>query len=136
VIGTKIGARLRAERVRRNLSQADLEGRCGLPRCRISWLEKGHVVPTIETLEKLCGGLEMPLYQLFRDSELAEVSRAERIAAKGKVGSKRGGRSGILGELRQELRSLCEDDQDLLLYIARGLANRRKRNSLREGRRG
>src|SRR6266481_894709 len=116
-----IGGRLKAEREARGFSQADLEERCGLPRCRISWLENGRVVPTIETLEKLCGALEIPLYQLFRDVERpAETSTAsERIVAKGRVRPRRAGRPGFLAELRQELRRLCEDDQDLLLYIAR-----------------
>jgi transcriptional regulator with XRE-family HTH domain len=133
-----VGARLRAERKARNLSQADLERGCGLPRCRISWLENGRVVPTIETLEKLCGALGIPLHQLFRDVEQpAETSTAtERIVAKGRRSSKRVGRRGFLAELGRELRSLCEDDQDLLLYIARTLANRGFRRSSPERRQG
>ena len=38
-------------------------------RCYISRVENGHTVPSIETLEKLARALEVPLYQLFYDSE-------------------------------------------------------------------
>src|SRR6266446_4847649 len=62
---TNVGARLRAERKARNLSQADLERRTGIPRCRISWLEHGRAVPTIETLEKISDALEIPVYRLL-----------------------------------------------------------------------
>src|SRR5260370_38104120 len=121
-----IGGHLKAEREARGFSQADLEERCGLPRCRISWLETGHAVPTIETLEKLCEALEIPLDQLFREGDQPAKARtaSERIVANETVRSKRAGRRRFLAELRQELRRLCEDDQDLLLYIARALAKR------------
>ncbi len=121
-------------------SQADLEERRGLQRCRISWLENGRAVPTIETLEKLCDALETPLDQLFREGDQpAETSTAtERIVAKRRRSSKRVARRGFLAELGQELLRLCEDDQDLLLYIARALAKREFQPSLlgrRHGRR-
>jgi transcriptional regulator with XRE-family HTH domain len=32
-------------------------------------VENGHTVPAIETLEKMAGALEVPLYQLFYDGE-------------------------------------------------------------------
>src|SRR5258708_10840644 len=60
-----VAARIRAERKAQNLSQADLEQRTGLPRCRISYLENGRAVPTIETLERLSDALEIPLHQLL-----------------------------------------------------------------------
>jgi transcriptional regulator with XRE-family HTH domain len=122
-----VGGRLKAERKARRFSQADLEQRCGLPRCRISWLENGRAVPTIETLEKLCDALEIPLHQLFGEGDQpAKKARtaSERIVAKGRGRSRRTGQRRFLTELRQELQRLCEDDLDLLLYIARTLANR------------
>ena len=63
----KVGARIRAERKAKNFSQADLERRCGLPRCRISWLEHGKAVPTLETLEKIADGLGIPMYVLLME---------------------------------------------------------------------
>jgi transcriptional regulator with XRE-family HTH domain len=64
-----VGARIRAERKAKNFSQADLEKRCGLPRCRISWLEHGKAVPTLETLERLADGLGIPVHRLLMEEE-------------------------------------------------------------------
>jgi transcriptional regulator with XRE-family HTH domain len=57
--------RLKQIREWRNLSQGDIEQRTGLLRCYISRVENGHTVPSIETLEKLCRALQIPIYQLF-----------------------------------------------------------------------
>lgn len=64
-----IGERLRQIREQRNLSQADLEHKTGLLRCHISRIENGHLIPGVDTLEKLARGLKIPLYQLFYDQE-------------------------------------------------------------------
>ncbi|PYU17910.1 MAG: hypothetical protein DMG32_26915 [Acidobacteria bacterium] len=56
-----IGDRLRALREQKNLSQGQIEKRSGLLRCYISRVEHGHTVPSIETLEKMCRALEIPL---------------------------------------------------------------------------
>jgi len=64
-----VGARLWAERKARNLSQADIERRTGFPRCRISWLENGRAIPTIERLEKISDALEIPVYRLLYDGD-------------------------------------------------------------------
>jgi transcriptional regulator with XRE-family HTH domain len=121
-----VGARIRAERKARNLSQADLERRTGLPRCRISYLENGRAVPTIETLEKLSDALEVPLCQLFYDGlQPAQGSTAPR--ANGLNGHRRHtlNRTGqVLRQLRQHLSKMGEDDQELLLFIARKIASR------------
>ncbi len=60
----------------------DVERRCGLLRCRLSWLEKGHAAPTIERLEKPCDVLEIPLEQLFRDGEQTARQDTGRLLAK------------------------------------------------------
>jgi transcriptional regulator with XRE-family HTH domain len=61
--------RLRELRESKNLSQGDIEKRTGLFRSYISRVENGHTVPAIETLEKFARALEVPLYQLFYDSD-------------------------------------------------------------------
>lgn len=64
-----LGSRIRIVREERKLSQGDLEKRTGLLRCYISRVENGHTVPSIETLEKIAGALEMKLYQLLYDGD-------------------------------------------------------------------
>src|SRR5712671_4006396 len=120
-----IAARLKAERKARKLSQTDLERRSGLPRCRISSLENGRAIPTLETLERISDGLGIPLQQLFSDGkQSAELMVLEGVAANGRDGRSRIGQARFEAKLRKELHRMGEEDQDLVLYIARGLARR------------
>jgi len=64
-----IGGRLCTLRKQRGFSQGDLETATGLMRSYISRVERGHTVPSIETLERLAGALGVPLYQLFYEGE-------------------------------------------------------------------
>ena len=64
-----MGERLRTIRESKKLSQGDIEKRTGLFRCYTSRVENGHTVPSLETLTKYAQALEIPLYQLFYDSE-------------------------------------------------------------------
>src|SRR3981189_1264551 len=64
-----IGDRLRALRAQKKLKQGDIYKRTGLLCCYISRVENGHTVPAVETLEKFARALEVPLYQLFYDSD-------------------------------------------------------------------
>jgi len=49
------------------MSQGDIEKRTGLLRCYISRIENGHTVPSVDTLEKMAGALETPIYRLVTD---------------------------------------------------------------------
>jgi transcriptional regulator with XRE-family HTH domain len=115
---TNVGARLRAERKVRNLSQADMEGRTGIPRCRISWLENGRAIPTIETLEKISDALEIPLYQLFYVEGGVAWAGAVPEGVQRNPGVTSGSAS-ARSELGSLLRRLNEKDRQTLLYLAR-----------------
>jgi transcriptional regulator with XRE-family HTH domain len=127
-----VGARLRAERRARNLSQADLERRTGLARCRISWLEHGRAVPTIETLEKIADALEIPVYRLLYDGDDAAqaMQRSGEAAANGNRRRSRKNEVQMLRELREQVSRMREDDRRLLLFIARKMAGRVPRGSV------
>ena len=64
-----IGQRLREVRKSKDLSQGDIEKRTGLLRCYISRVEHNHTVPSVETLQKMANGLEVPLHVLLHDGE-------------------------------------------------------------------
>jgi transcriptional regulator with XRE-family HTH domain len=64
-----VGDRLRALREAKNLSQLEIEERTGLLRSYVAGVENGETVPTVETLENIACALEVPLYELFYDSE-------------------------------------------------------------------
>src|SRR5271170_4648596 len=64
-----IGSRLRDLREGKGLSQGDVEKSTGLLRCYISRIENGHTIPSLETLERFAGALDVPLYKMFYAGE-------------------------------------------------------------------
>lgn len=61
------GQRLRATRVKAGYSQADLEEISRIPKARLSRYENGHVVPSIQTLERLARALGVSEASLLGD---------------------------------------------------------------------
>jgi transcriptional regulator with XRE-family HTH domain len=123
-----IGTRLRQLREQKQMSQGDIEERTGLLRCYISRVENGHTVPSLETLERFAGVLDVPLYQLFYSGEEApptpsltpRKSLEEMIADN----SANGEDAQFLLKLRTILSRLAEPDRDVLLSLAKRLAIR------------
>ena len=121
-----IGERLRSLRQQKELSQGDIEKRCGLLRCYISRVEHGHTVPSIETLEKLARALEVPLYQLFYEGgkppELPNLPK-RKTADEITFGSSSKGKRFLL-KLHSFLGRISEADKKLLLLMAQKMAKR------------
>ena len=65
-----IGTTIRAFRLQKGMSQGDIEKRTGLLRCYLSRVENGHSVPSLETLQKIAGALDLPLSQFFSEEEI------------------------------------------------------------------
>jgi transcriptional regulator with XRE-family HTH domain len=63
----EVGERLKAVRESKQLSQGHIEKKTGLLRCYVSRVENGHTVPSIETLAKWTGALEISMSQLFAE---------------------------------------------------------------------
>lgn len=70
----QIGVTIRGYRLQRGMSQGDIEKRTGLLRCYLSRVENGHTVPSLETLQKIAGALDLPLGQFFAEDPIKEVS--------------------------------------------------------------
>jgi transcriptional regulator with XRE-family HTH domain len=70
----EIGVTIRGYRLQRGMSQGDIEKRTGLLRCYLSRVENGHTVPSLETLQKIAGALDLPLGQFFAEDPIKEVS--------------------------------------------------------------
>jgi transcriptional regulator with XRE-family HTH domain len=119
-----IGDRLRTLRVERNLSQGDIEKRTGLLRCYISRVENGHAVPTIETLEKMARALEIPLYVLFYDGE-EPPKLINPQTADNNLGGNSGKEYRVLHNFWRLLSKVNEDNQHLLLCLAKQMALRK-----------
>jgi transcriptional regulator with XRE-family HTH domain len=120
-----IGNRLRALREEKRLSQGEIQKRTGLLRAYISRVENGHSVPAVETLEKFARALEVPMYQLFYDSE--EPPKLMDLP-KRKGDSNLFGASGkdarIMEKFRRFLSKTDARNQGVLMLLAKKLARR------------
>jgi len=68
-----IGTTIRAFRLQKGMSQGDIEKRTGLLRCYLSRVENGHTVPSLDTLAKIAGALDLPLSQFFSEEIVRDV---------------------------------------------------------------
>jgi len=121
-----IGGRLREMREAKKLSQGDVEKRTGLLRCYISRVENGHTVPAVETLGKLARASDVPLYQLFYESEeppkLPDLHK--RKASQEDAWGSSGRDARFLTKLRRLLGKSSDEDRKLILHMAQKMANR------------
>ena len=62
-----IGETIRTYRLQKGMSQGDIEKRTGLLRCYLSRVENGHTIPSLDTLAKIAGAMDIPLAQFFAD---------------------------------------------------------------------
>jgi transcriptional regulator with XRE-family HTH domain len=110
------------------MSQGDIEEHTGLLRCYVSRVENGHTVPSLETLERFAGVLDVPLYQLFFSGDEAPPTpnltpRRTLDELTGDNGDK-GIDAQFLLKLRNLLGRLAEPDRDVILSLAKRLAAR------------
>lgn len=106
-----VGARLRAIREQKGLSQRQLAQRAGVTNGTISLIEQNRTSPSVASLRKVLGGIPMTLAEFFADdsmppaeqmffraAELVELASDIPAARKGhisyrQVGDLRGGRT-------------------------------------------
>lgn len=68
-LSMNIGGTIRDYRLHKGMSQGDIEKRTGLLRCYLSRVENGHTVPSLETLQKIAGALDLQLSEFFAETE-------------------------------------------------------------------
>ena len=126
-----LAERLRAVREGKHLSQGEVQKRTGLLRSYISRLENGHSVPTLQTLEKLARAMEIPLYQLFHDSEqppekpiFPDLNGSKGAARKSSAKDRR-----LLGRFGELLGRIENGDRQLLRLMAEKMARPRNRRA-------
>lgn len=76
--GLQVATQVRDIRRARHLSQRQLASRMQVPRTYISKIENGKAIPTLGSLERLAGALEVDVSQLVRDTR---SRREEEVAA-------------------------------------------------------
>ena len=121
-----IGTRLRQLREQKQLSQGDIEERTGLLRCYVSRVENGHTVPSLETLERFAGVLDVPLYQLFFTGDEApptpNLTPRQTLEEIMVDNGDKGIDAQFLLKLRNLVGRLAEPDRDVILSLAKRLA--------------
>lgn len=65
----KIGKRIQALRIRKNMSGNQLAKTAGISQSTVCQLEMDAKSPTVHTLEKLCYALDVSLVEFFSDSD-------------------------------------------------------------------
>lgn len=77
--GRSFGRHVRSLRRARGMTQEVLAERCGLSADTIRRLEHGSFSPSLDTLRKLCAGLDLMLSTLFESYELGARNEAREL---------------------------------------------------------
>lgn len=109
----KIGTTIRGYRLQKGLSQGDIEKRTGLLRCYLSRVENGHTVPSLDTLAKIAGALELPLAQLFAEDSLGRQLQSQKLSDD---------ELRFLTQIRRYSTNLNDSDRKLLLAMVKKFA--------------
>jgi len=109
----KIGTTIRGYRLQKGLSQGDIEKRTGLLRCYLSRVENGHTVPSLDTLAKIAGALELPLAQLFAEDNLGRQFQSQKLSDD---------ELRFLTQIRRYSTNLNDSDRKLLLAMVKKFA--------------
>jgi transcriptional regulator with XRE-family HTH domain len=78
----QLGSTVRAQRERRQMTIASLARKVGVSAAAISQIESGAVQPSLTTVRKLAGSLEIPVFRLFLPVEAEAVNvvrHADRV---------------------------------------------------------
>jgi transcriptional regulator with XRE-family HTH domain len=113
-ISNAIGTTIRDFRLQRGMSQGDIEKRTGLLRCYLSRVENGHTVPSLETLQKIAGALDLQLSQFFAEDPVSrEVSTLHLSEEEIR----------FLTQVQRYSANLSDSDRRLLLAMVRKFAS-------------
>jgi transcriptional regulator with XRE-family HTH domain len=109
-----IGETIRTYRLQKGMSQGDIEKRTGLLRCYLSRVENGHTIPSLDTLSKIAGAMELPLGQFFADHFSNGNAKNLPPLTEDEVR--------FLTQIRRYSMSLNESDRKLVLAMVKKMA--------------
>jgi len=110
-----IGETIRSYRLQKGMSQGDIEKRTGLLRCYLSRVENGHTIPSLDTLAKIAGAMELPLAQFFAENAHSNghPGRAPQLSDEDVR---------FLSQVRRYSSNLNESDRKLVLAMVKKMA--------------
>src|SRR5437868_5578824 len=109
-----IGETIRTFRLQKGMSQGDIEKRTGLLRCYLSRVENGHTVPSLETLARTAGAMDLPLSRFFSDHTADNGSKPVPQIAEDEVR--------FLTQIRRYSPGLNESDRKLVIAMVKKMA--------------
>ena len=109
-----IGDTIRSFRLQKGMSQGDIEKRTGLLRCYLSRVENGHTIPSLDTLSKIAGAMELPLSQFFSESGHTNGNKGLPQLSDDEVR--------FLSQIRRYATSLNDSDRKLVLAMVKKMA--------------
>ena len=112
-----IGEVIRSYRSDRGLSQGDIERRTALLRCYLSRGEKGHTVPSLETLAKIAEAMEINLADFFPGTDTVQDRETRKM-----LGELSEEEIRFLADIKRYSTTLSEDDKKLVLAMIRKMA--------------
>jgi len=110
-----IGETIRNYRLEKGMSQGDIEKRTGLLRCYLSRVENGHTIPSLDTLSKIAGAMELPLSQFFAEPGHSNGSKGLPQLSDDEVR--------FLSQIRRYSTNLNDSDRKLLLAMIKKMAS-------------
>ena len=96
------------------MSQGDIEKRTGLLRCYLSRVENGHTVPSLDTLAKIAGAMDLPLSQFFMENGRENGSKGLPQLTEDEVR--------FLTQMRRYTAQLNDSDRKLVLAMVKKMA--------------
>lgn len=108
-----IGETIRNFRLQKGMSQGDIEKRTGLLRCYLSRVENGHTVPSLDTLSKIAGSLDMPLGHFFAESSTDTSKNLPQLSDE---------EVRFLSQIRRYSSGLNDSDRKLVLAMVKKMA--------------
>ena len=110
-----IGETIRNFRMQKGMSQGDIEKRTGLLRCYLSRVENGHTVPSLDTLAKIAGSLDMPLGHFFAETP-SEGGNGKSLPQLNEEEVR------FLSQIRRYSSNLNDSDRKLVLAMVKKMA--------------
>jgi transcriptional regulator with XRE-family HTH domain len=113
-VSSNIGTTIRDFRLQKGMSQGDIEKRTGLLRCYLSRVENGHTVPSLETLQKIAGALDLQLSQFFAEDPVTRESTGMNLSEE---------EIRFLTQVQRYSANLSDSDRRLMLAMVRKFAS-------------
>jgi transcriptional regulator with XRE-family HTH domain len=112
-----IGETIRNFRLQKSMSQGDIEKRTGLLRCYLSRVENGHTIPSLDTLAKIAGAMDVPLSHFFENGAVENGNGKSTPSLSDEE-------MRFLGQIRRYSSGLNDSDRKLVVAMVKKMAGK------------